>query len=586
MPRIAVLDRDLCQPNLCTTECLRYCPGVKTGDETIVIDDSGRPLISERLCSGCGICVHKCPHHAIYIINLPQELEGRCVHRYGQNGFAIYGLPIVRSGSVVGLVGQNGTGKSTVLNILSNNIKPNLGGKEVAAAETLNKFFRGSELQEYFSKIEGKKFAYKPQKIEVVERLKGRSAGDLLSSTDERKVAESYVKTLELGKVLEREVGLLSGGELQRLAIAAAAAKDADVYFFDEPSSHLDVYQRLNAAKVIRGLAEIGKSVLLVEHDLALLDYMCDYVHVVYGGPCAYGVVSSPQGVRVGINVYLDGYLKAENVRFRDVPIKFDVRPPAKGRVEDKIGFSYPDFSKDLDGFRLRVGAGEVYSGEVIGVVGPNATGKTTFIRMLAGDISPTNGALDFKLSISYKPQYPKVEFEGTVHDWLRSKLGSFDPALGPEVLNPLEVTPLLNREMKNLSGGELQRVVISGCLGRSADVYLLDEPSAYLDVEQRLQMSKAIRRTIEKREAVAIVVDHDVLAVDMISDRLLVFGGEPGRSGVARGPFKMREGMNLFLKELGITFRRDPQTGRPRANKPGSVIDREQRGRGEYFYI
>ena len=587
MPRIAVLDGDYCQPKRCSLECHHYCPGVRTGDETIVIDErTGRPVISESLCTGCGICSHKCPFSAISIINLPQELEGRCIHRYGLNGFALYELPILRAGSVVGLVGQNGVGKTTALQILAGMVKPNLGLEGAATPKQLKEFFKGSELQAHFARIEGTKIAYKPQTIGELPRVVRGKAGALLNRVDERGAVGELVKTLELDEILDREVKLLSGGELQRLAIAATAAREADIFYFDEPSSHLDVYQRLNAARAIRGLAGAGRAVMVVEHDLATLDYMSDYVHVMYGQPRAYGVVSSPRGVRVGINVFLDGYLRVENVRFRREPIKFEVRPPSKARAAGRELFSYPKLKKSFKDFELVVTPGNIYAGEVIGVVGPNAIGKTTFVRMLAGELKPTVGRLDLKLAVSHKPQYLEAEFDGTVEAWLRSTVGAFDPAFEPEVLQPLEVTPLMEKNLKELSGGELQRATIAACLGRPAELYLLDEPSAYLDVEQRLQMARMVRRVIEKKEATALVVDHDVLSVDFISDRLLVFAGEPGRAGKTHGPLEMRDGMNLFLREVGVTFRRDPQTGRPRVNKPGSALDREQKERGEYYFV
>ena len=530
--------------------------------------------------------MHKCPFRAISIINLPQELEGRCIHRYGPNGFALYELPIPRAGRVTGLVGQNGTGKTTALEILAGKLGPNFGLQKAAPPRALNEFFKGSELQAYFARIERVKIAYKPQAIDGLPKVVRGEVGTLLTKVDERDVARELAKALELNEVLDRNIKLLSGGELQRLAIAAAAARDADIYYFDEPSSHLDVYQRLNAARVIRRLAEAGKAVIVVEHDLAMLDYMCDYVHVLYGKPRAYGVVSSPRGVRVGINVFLDGYLRKENVRFRRESIRFEVRPPSKARVTGRAMFSYPKLKKRFKGFELEVTPGSVYAGEVVGVVGPNAIGKTTFVRMLAGELKPTVGKLDSKLAVAHKSQYLEIEFEGTVEAWLRKLLGEFDPTFDPEILQPLEVKPLLERKLKDLSGGELQRAAIAACLGQPADLYLIDEPSAYLDVEQRLQIARVIRRAIEKREAAAFVVDHDVLSVDFISDRLLVFTGEPSRVGETHGPLGMREGMNRFLREVGVTFRRDPQTGRPRANKPESGLDREQKERGEYFYL
>jgi ATP-binding cassette subfamily E protein 1 len=586
MPRLAVIRQDFCQPKRCSLECYRYCPGVRTGDETILIDEkTGRPTISEQLCSGCGICAHKCPLRAIYIINLPSELEGRCVHRYQPNGFALFELPIPRAGSVTGLVGQNGVGKTTALQILAGRLRPNLG-KEEATQEELMEFFKGSELQNYFRKIGEMKVVYKPQAVDDLPKAVKGKVQDLLEKVDERGVVKELIRSLELSDFLNREVKTLSGGEMQRLAIAAAASREADVYFFDEPSSHLDVYQRLNAAAAIRSLAAAGKAVLIVEHDLAMLDYVSDYVHVLYGRPGVYGVVSSPRGVRVGINVFLDGYLPEENIMFRREPIKFEVRPLSKAEVGGRLLLSYPKLVKVFKGFRLEVSPGDIYAGEVVGIVGPNAVGKTTFVRILAGEIAPTSGKLDFNLRVSHKPQYLRVDFEGTVEAWLHQQLGDFDPSFTPEILQPLEVEPLMERELKSLSGGELQRVCIAACLGRQADLYLLDEPSAYLDVEQRLSMSKCIRRTMEKREAAAFVVDHDVLSIDYLSDRILVFTGEPSREGKTHGPLKMREGMNLFLKHVGVTFRRDPQTGRPRANKPGSALDREQKAKGEYFYL
>ncbi len=587
MPRIAVVNRDVCHPKRCSLECYRYCPGVRTGDETIIIDEhTKRPLISEELCTGCGICVHKCPSHAISIINLPKELEGRCIHRYGPNGFALYELPIPRAGSVIGLAGQNGIGKTTALEILAGKLKPNLGLDTAATPGQLNEFFKGSELQAYFKGIEGVKIAYKPQAVDALPKAVKGKIGDLLSKVDERGAAKELTSALELGGILDRNIKLLSGGELQRLAIAATAAREANIYYFDEPSSHLDVYQRLNAARAIRGLAEAGKAVIVVEHDLAMLDYMCDYAHVMYGQPLAYGVVSSIRGVRAGINVFLDGYLKAENVRFRREPIKFEVRPPSKARAAGHEFFSYPKLKKSFKGFQLEVSPGSLYAGEIVGIVGPNAIGKTTFVRMLAGEVNPTAGKLESKLAVSHKPQYLNAVFDGDVETWLRSMVGEFDPSFHPEVLQPLEVKPLLERNLNELSGGELQRVAIAACLGRPADLYLLDEPSAYLDVEQRLHMARVIRRVIEKREVAAFVADHDVLSVDFVSDRLLVFTGEPSQAGRTHGPLDMRDGMNLFLREVGVTFRRDPQTGRPRANKSGSALDREQRERGEYFYL
>ena len=194
---------------------------------------------------------------------------------------------------------------------------------------------------------------------------------------------------------------------------------------------------------------------------------------------------------------------------------------------------------------------------------------------------------MEGKVKVSYKPQYISADFEGTVQDLLLTcdydtiSSGFFTG----EVIEPLGIKYLMDKKVSRLSGGELQRVAITICLSKEADMYLFDEPSAYLDSNQRMIAAKTIRRMMEKTGRSAMIVDHDVYFLDMVSDSLMVFGGEPGHHGIGDGPFDMREGMNRFLSAVDITFRRDADTHRPRINKPESRLDREQKSSGEYYY-
>lgn len=586
--RIAVLLRDRCQPKRCSMECMHYCPPVRTGKETIVIGDGDKPVISEELCVGCGICVHKCPFEAIKIIGLPRELEGEMVHQYGKNSFRLYRLPVPKKGQVMGLLGPNGIGKTTAISILSGEVVPNLGDYESGGDwdKVLEKY-AGTEVYDYLEALstDSVSTAIKPQYVDKLPSAHKGEVGALLKRLDDGSQLDDVAAKLRIAGVLSRDLGKLSGGELQRVAIAATLLKDADIYFFDEPSSYLDIYQRLEVAKVIQELGK-RKRVVVIEHDLAVMDFLADLVHIVYGSEGAYGVISQPRTVRSSINVYLDGYLREENIRFRETEIKFEKRPPRDDWLSEPL-IEFPDLKKRFKGFSLAVASGVIKKGEVVGAVGPNATGKTTFVKMLAGEVKPTAGAVQGDVSVSYKPQYIKPEFDGTVKELLYSAVGrDFDSGFfQAEVAQPLQLKHLLDNEVKSLSGGELQRVAIAECLGRQADMYLIDEPSAYLDSSQRMTASRTIRRVVEKSGKSALVVDHDVYMVDLISDSLMVFSGEASRRGAAFGPLDMRDGMNRFLKEVDITFRRDHETNRPRINKKDSRLDREQKSRGEYYY-
>ena len=335
-------------------------------------------------------------------------------------------------------------------------------------------------------------------------------------------------------------------------------------------------------------IQELGreKRVVVIEHDLAVTDFLADLVHIIYGSEGAYGVISQPRTVRSAINTYLEGYLREENIRIRDSEIRFEARPPRSDWLSEPL-IEFTNLRKRFKGFSLSVDKGVIKRGEVVGAVGPNATGKTTFVKLLAGVISPTAGGVSGKISVSYKPQYIKPEFEGTVRELLYSTVGKdFDSGFfQAEVAHPLSLKHLLDNEVMSLSGGELQRVAIAECLGRQADIYLVDEPSAYLDSSQRMAASKTIRRVVEKSGKSALVVDHDVYMVDLISDSLMVFTGEAAKKGRAVGPVDMRDGMNMFLRDVDITFRRDHETHRPRINKKDSRLDREQKAKGEYYY-
>ncbi|KAF9364434.1 Fe-S cluster-binding ribosome biosynthesis protein [Mortierella sp. NVP85] len=594
LTRIAIVNNDKCKPKKCRQECKKSCPVVKMGKMCIEVSSASKiAFISEELCIGCGICVKRCPFGAINIINLPTNLEKEVTHRYTANSFKLHRLPVPRPGQVLGLVGTNGIGKSTALKILAGKLKPNLGRFDNAPDwQEILKYFRGSELQNYFTKIleDDLKAIIKPQYVDHLPKAVSGKVGELLESKQELDNRQLMIDHLDLKEILQREVDQLSGGELQRFAISVVCIQRADIYMFDEPSSYLDVKQRLNAARTIRSLLQPTCFVIVVEHDLSVLDYLSDFICVLYGVPSVYGVVTLPFSVREGINIFLDGKIPTENLRFREESLTFRLAETADEFLDNQHHrrYKYPAMTKTMGDFKLNVEAGQFTDSEIIVMLGENGTGKTTFIRLLAGGLKPDGDLYVPELNVSYKPQKIAPKFQGTVRMLFLKKIKAafMHPQFNTDVLKPLQTEAIIDNEVTTLSGGELQRVALCLALGAPADVYLIDEPSAYLDSEQRIIAAKVIKRFILHAKKTAFIVEHDFIMATYLADRVVVYDGVPSVEATAGTPQSLLTGMNKFLSSLEITFRRDPSNYRPRINKMDSVKDKEQKASGNFFFL
>ena len=583
MPRIAIVDNTKLRDISLKKHIQSLCPVNRAGKECIKLTTDGKLVIVESLCTGCGICPKAAPN-AIRIINIPEELTNQPIHRYGENKFVVYSLPTPIFNKVTGIIGVNGIGKSTAIKILAGVIKPNLGDykRDNVSYEELINFFKGTEAQRFFENMRDRKIriSYKPQQVDLIPKTTKGRVGELLKRIDEKGMLDNIAGVLQIREILNNEISEISGGELQRVAIAACAIKNAELYIFDEPTSYLDIKQRINVSRFIKSLVTEKTSVLVVEHDLIILDFIAELVHIMYGRENCYGIVSGVKPVRNGINVYLSGYIREENVRFRDSKIKFAERPPIKKMSHLERLVSWEGISIKQGNFVLDSHKGELNKHEIIGVLGENGTGKTTFAKILAGVIRHDKGEIIGRVKVSYKPQYLEPS-DILVSDALKIAFNKYEN----QIIVPLNLMPLAKKSLEELSGGELQRIAIAHCLQQDAELYLLDEPSAYLDAEQRLILSKVIRDFIEQKSASALIIDHDLLFIDYISNRLIVFEGKPAINGIITGPFEMEDGMNRFLEGLNITLRRDHETNRPRVNKLDSQLDREQKSIGRYYY-
>lgn len=700
--RIAIIDPEKCKPTKCNQECRRICPVVQIGKQCITVDKTINvpAQISETLCIGCGMCAQKCPYDAIQIVNLPKSLENDKTHRFKNNGFILHRFPIPKPGKIMGLVGANGIGKSTILNILSGQTIPNFGlVKEIApdlpevdiedifvknkranSKNTLDKaneapsswsdkFFKDvvqkNKFLKQFKNAETIKFMKLVSENKLVFSVKQQHIDQLLLTDGEVTVSDylkrfpydnlqTYLDLLDLAVIMPtstQKINSLSGGELQRLCIAITCSKPADVYIFDEPTNYLDVKQRMKVALAIHSLLpeETGESagstascykyVFVVDHDISILNYICDYVCMLYGKAAVYGIVSQPHNIGEGLNQYLEGFITSENMRFRPDGVNFKLRNPYDA-LSGRISSNYPAmvktfFTEDKPSLQINISSGTYAHSELIVLLGQNGAGKTTFLKLLAGQLEPDKpkkkikkekvvkeitlekvvegveggeGAEEeeeegeeveedipkalSKLVISFKQQrlnlakdIPKGT-EVTVEQFLVKRIGMtyYDSAFKHEVLNSLDIDNIKDNLITKLSGGEMQKVALSLCLGNTdAQIYLIDEPSAFLDVEQRINVSKLLRRYIYQNNKTAFIVEHDILMASYLADKVIVFQRNEGMTVVFK-PETPEVGLQLFLQELDITMRRDDDNGRPRINKPNSQKDREQKKSGHYL--
>lgn len=590
--RIVILDQDKCKPKSAAFSYLRKHAGGcgKACIEVVGTADAPRIAISEEACGACMLRANRTPGNAVTVVKLPTNLDKNTTHHYGQNQFKLSGLPTPSTGKVLGILGCNGIGKSTAMQILAGKLKPNLGHPaDPPSWEQIIRYYRGSALQNYFKRIasEELKAVVKPQRdICHIKPGTGRTVSQALLKNDQRGVVEELCTALDLHHLLDRELDSLSGGEIQRLSIACTAAQQADVYIFDEPSSFLDIKQRLAALDVIRSLRSEHSYVIVAEHDLAILDAVSDQICCFFGEPGAYGVVTPASGPHQAINQFLSGYFPAINMRFRAEPLEFSAPPGGElresGQGDPLIEYAQRRFllEDELNRFELEVSPGCVRAAEVLGLLGENGCGKSTWLNSLAEE---------HQHGTSFKPQVNAGlrECRGTVGALLEHEIGGVlgDRMFGLLVLKPLQIERLMGCEVRRLSGGELQRVAITICLGQPAEVFMLDEPSAGLDCEQRLVVTKVIQRWVTGHLGkAAVVVEHDLLMASSLFSSVTCYTGQPGVKCTAWAPAELMEGLNRFLAVLGVTVREDSATGRPRLNKRNGSKDREQKKAGTYY--
>lgn len=597
--RIAVINKDKCKPKKCKQECKKRCPVNSIGKKCIDIEDIA--VIAENLCIGCNSCVRYCPFGAINIVNLPKELNLESLSfQYGENLFRIYNLPIIKQGYITGFLGENGIGKSTIINIISGSIIPNFGDYgNLNDRGNVLKHLKGNECQKYYKNLYDKKIKVvkKIQNINSlieVDKYKNMTVYEFMKISLCGKDVEETLNNFDINYISTNKLSELSGGELQKVYCCYIICKEADVYIFDEPTNYLDISQRVILARNIRNLISENKYVIVVDHDISFLDYICDRVCILYGKPGAYGILSTQYNTSNAINIYFEGYLPTENVRFRKDKIKYNIslcESNIENSDNESNSINYNGGNIEYPNFKLEIEDGNISNhGSINVIIGKNGVGKTSFVKKLAKELG---------YNISMKPQYPNFDKllekhpRITVNNFLARYIETHDETFKNDVVNTLDIKNILDKELSKLSGGELQKISIIYCLGKKADIYIIDEPSASLDIQQRINMTRAIKRYIMNKQKIAFVIEHDITMAFILANNLngsvITFKEIEINNGTrkckANKPSKLEgESLNNFLKDLNITLRKSFNDNRYKINRFGSTKDIEQKKENKYF--
>lgn len=534
----------------------------------------------------------------------------------------------IREGEYVGLVGKNGSGKSSLLEIIANNDKPDSGTIETSKDYRIGYLSQATELPLEDTIFETVYTGDAPiiQTVKNYEVALDRLMEDSLNpefqdgfAEAEQKMnaenawqADVQIKTIlnKLGLTnLEQKIGELSGGQQKRVGLAMTLIQSPDLLLLDEPTNHLDMDAILWLEKY---LSQYKGSLLLVTHDRYFLERVTNHMFELQDG---------------GIETYTGNYAsyleqKAEREaiqrKMNDKQLKLYkselewMRKGAKARttkqqarihrfesLEDNVSQTSSDSQLEisLEGSRLgkrvfnleniALSAGEKYimndfshifqSEDRIGIVGKNGSGKTTFLKMLAGEKDPDSGELIVgeTVRIGYYRQimepFPEDKRVITYLQEVAEEAKRQD-GTSASVADLLE-TFLFPKEMhgsliRSLSGGEKRRLYLLKLLMTQPNVLLFDEPTNDLDIDTLTVLEDYLTTF----QGAVLVVSHDRYFLDKVGDKLLIID-HPGGPALFYG--NMSEYVDwqvVEAKEAKQQEKNAPtKTHKPKAKKPVS---------------
>ena len=483
----------------------------------------------------------------------------------------------IAEGQHVGLIAKNGTGKSTLLSLLS--------GKESVDSGSI--IFRRDikvgflEQQPKFDPEESVLDACFNHQGDPDRILKAKQILTQLHITD-----------------LTQPMGQLSGGQQKRIALANVLITEPDLLILDEPTNHLD----LEMIEWLEGYLQRGnKTLLMVTHDRYFLDRVCNLIleldnHTVYSyrGNFQYYMEKRQERIdatRAEIeranNLYRrelewmrrQPQARGHKARYREEAF-YDLESKAKQRIEERqmrlksknvyIGSKIFECQYVSKAFDEKVILKDFYYNfqrfEKMGIVGNNGTGKSTFIKMLLGEVAPDNGRFDVGDTVrfgyfsqdgmKFRDDQRVIDVIADIADYI--DYGGGKHITAAQLLQHFLFTPEQQYDyVYKLSGGERRKLYLCTVLMRNPNFLVLDEPTNDLDI----QTLEVLEEYLQDFPGCVIIVSHDRFFMDKIVDHLLVFRGEGEIKDFPGNYTQFREWESLKPKELADNKNNTPDT-------------------------